>query len=142
MKGLMADGPGGLHERLGSVAHDVEEEFGVAIRIGVASGSGALTTEIPHAVASAVLRAAREGLVNAAKHAQPCRIDVEAAVGPDETLTVIVRDDGVADLDLDHLGHGLQSVRRMLGDVGGNLRVRRQAGCVTEFEVRVPLLRN
>lgn len=141
MNGLLAQSPGGWCERLGSVAHDVEEEFGVAIRVMAPDDGGALATDVPPAVAGAVLRAVREGLVNAAKHAQPCRIDVDTAVEPDGILVVTVRDDGGADLDLDHAGHGLSAVRRMLGDVGGSLRVQRKSGSVTEFEVRVPLLR-
>lgn len=146
MKGLAAVGSGGLRERLDSIAHDVEDEFGVAIKVAATAESERQSAGLSPAVSGVVLRAVREGLVNAAKHAQPCRIDLTACLAPHESddrpesLILMVQDDGVDDFDPETAGHGLAAVRRMLGDIGGALRLDREAGSVTRYEVRVPLL--
>ncbi|HEX2153549.1 MAG TPA: ATP-binding protein [Acidimicrobiia bacterium] len=109
-------------------AADVEDLHGVEIDV-VASGD----TEVDQSVAELV-RAAREVMVNAARHSGAVRVDVtlEASAG---RVAVVVRDRGQG-FDADAAaGHGLASVRDRLGRLGGKVDVRTEPGEGTEVEL-------
>ncbi len=84
----------------------------------------------------------REALVNAFRHAQASRIDVELDYAPGQ-LRVLVRDDGCG-IDTNVLksgrdGHwGLSGMRERAGRIGGRLKVLSRAGAGTEVELSVP----
>ena len=130
-----------LERRLAGVAESVGEEFGVVVRMELQPLTG-----VPRHIADAAVKVAREGVVNAAKHAGPCRITLAAeltgdgplnAAGPWNgsvsgagALLIAVTDDG---LGLGHAapgsgGYGLGSLRRAVADAGGELGVDTAAG--------------
>jgi signal transduction histidine kinase len=84
----------------------------------------------------------REALVNAFRHSQAKRIDVELDYAPGQ-LRVLVRDDGCG-IDTQVLesgrdGHwGLSGMRERAGRIGARLKVMSRAGAGTEVELRVP----
>ena len=84
--------------------------------------------------------AAREAMVNAAKHAGVDEVSVFAEVEPDE-VNVFVRDRG-AGFDPDAVPddrHGLaDSVRGRMARHGGSVRLRSRAGEGTEVHLRMP----
>jgi len=84
----------------------------------------------------------REALVNAFRHAQASRIDVQLDYAPSQ-LRVLVRDDGCG-IDTNVLksgrdGHwGLSGMRERAGRIGAHLKVLSRAGAGTEVELCVP----
>lgn len=140
MQRLGAPESTGWAERLASVAHDIEHEFAIAtaIRVQLPEAPGG-TPELSGSLAGALVRAVREGLVNAAKHAQPCRIELTARIEDAELLVVTVTDDGPVGPIRGAAGHGLAAVRRMLVGVGGTVRLERDRA-ITRYTVTVPLL--
>ena len=130
-----------LERRLAGVAESVGEEFGVVVRMELGPLAG-----VPRHVADAAVKVAREGIVNAAKHAGPCQIILAAKLTRDGALhgagalngsmsgagalLVAVTDDG---LGLGRAapgsgGYGLGSLRRAVVDAGGELGVDTAAG--------------
>ena len=108
-----------LGRRLAGAAEAVGEEFGASARVEVG-----LLPGVPRHVADAAVKVAREGIVNAAKHAGPCRITLSAEL-TGGVLTVTVADDGLGlgDAVSDGGGYGLGSLRRVVGEAGGELVV-------------------
>lgn len=88
----------------------------------------------------AALAAAREALVNAAKHAGVDEVSVYAEAEP-EQVSVYVRDRG-AGFDPDSVGadrHGLaDSIRARVERNGGQVRLRTAPGAGTEVQVQMP----
>ena len=111
-----------LERRLAGAAESVGEEFGVAVRVELAPLPG-----VPRHVADAAVKVAREGMVNAAKHAGPCRIALAAALVGDSELMVSVVDDGLGLGGGNPVvaGYGLGSLHRAVADAGGRLTVDR-----------------
>ncbi|MCF7553194.1 ATP-binding protein [Pseudonocardia sp. WMMC193] len=90
----------------------------------------------------ALVLAAREAMVNAAKHAQVDEVSVYAEVEPDE-VNVFVRDRGKGfdpeDVPADR--HGLaDSVHGRMGRHGGTVRLRSTPGEGTEVHLAIPVL--
>lgn len=114
-------------------AADVEELHGVPVDV-VASGD----VEVDESVTE-LIRAAREVMVNAARHSGSPRIDVTLeATGPD-SVTVVVRDRGRGfDPEAGNAGHGLASVRDRLERFGGSIEIDSAAGRGTEVEMALP----
>jgi signal transduction histidine kinase len=140
----ISTGPGNdLERRLARAAESVGEEFGVVVRVELGTLPG-----VARHVADAALKVAREGMVNAAKHAGPCRIALaaERTGGGDGTvggmLEVSVTDDG---LGLGRgtsvsAGYGLGSLHRAVADAGGELSVTTAPdGLGARVEARFPL---
>jgi signal transduction histidine kinase len=86
-----------------------------------------------------VYKIGREALVNALRHAQATRIEVEIEYGA-RALRVLVRDDG-SGIEPEVLrsgrdGHfGLEGMRERAEMIGGRLRVWSTAGAGTEVEL-------
>lgn len=122
----------GLTWRLRREVEAVEDEFGVVVRVELPDHD---LTLVSKPVVDAAVRVAREGIVNAAKHAGPCRIGLWVDASADG-LAVAVVDDGF-DAGSDARararastasGRGLTSLRRTVEDVGGTLTVDSAAG--------------
>jgi two-component system NarL family sensor kinase len=91
-----------------------------------------------------LLPVAQELVVNAAKHAQPTRVDVLVAIQNDR-IVLEVNDDGVGIDTLDtsrtvQAGHvGLAMVRRRVEDTGGRFEIETRADGGTRSRVSVPV---
>jgi signal transduction histidine kinase len=115
---------------------DVEHEFGVSVELSVGKHVLDRAASLSAATAEQLLRAARELMVNAAKHGHPGRIDVSVNVRA-HRLVVTVDDDGAGFTSERREGYGLRAIRRNLQEVRGQLRiVRRQPARVA---ISIPL---
>ncbi len=123
-----------LAARLGSLCGEVEDSFAIKVQ-QVAVGDCDLDERL-----AAQLAAAREALVNAAKHAGVGEVSVYAEVEP-ERVCVFVRDRG-AGFDQDEVPddrHGLaDSIRGRMERNGGQVRVRTSPGAGTEVQLEMP----
>ncbi len=125
--------PDGLAAGLGRVADEVEDLHGLHVErvlLGDADPSQAV---------DAAVGAAREALVNVARHSGVERAHLFAEVG-DGALTVSVRDRGRG-FDPTEVGEGTgltRSVRDRVTAVGGTVRLRSAPGQGTDVEVTVP----
>lgn len=116
-----------LTRRLRREVASVEEEFGVVVRVEIGENDAMLA--VPRSVADVAVKIAREGTVNAAKHAGPCRIRLEAHVDAG-VLVVAVHDDGfgLRERPGDARGMGLSSLHRAVEAAGGSVVVTTPAG--------------
>ncbi|GAA3227892.1 hypothetical protein GCM10017691_18620 [Pseudonocardia petroleophila] len=145
----LARAPGAqLSRRLRREVQAVEEEFAVAVRTEIPDDD--VLAPIPRTVADALVRVAREGTVNAAKHAGPCRIALTVRVDQRHVgLTVL--DDGLGlpesrwlrvrgDALDDSRGHGVAALRRTVEDAGGTIAIASpDGGFGTRLECRFAL---
>ncbi len=127
-----------LSAALGSAAAEVEDTYAVTVN-PVLVGDAAMGPDL-----RALVLAAREAMVNAAKHAGVEDISVYAEVerdGSDSEVNVFVRDRG-AGFDPDAVGpdrHGLaDSVRNRMERHGGTVRLRTAPGEGTEIRLTMP----
>ena len=122
-----------LKAALTTAAAEVEDERGVPIEV-VMVGDCEVTESLV-----ALVRAAREALVNAAKHSGAGKIDVYAEVDED-TVEVFVRDRGagfdLAEVDDDRLGVKHSIIDRMSRH-GGSARIRTAPGEGTEVRLEI-----
>ncbi|WP_433503008.1 GAF domain-containing sensor histidine kinase [Pseudonocardia halophobica] len=124
-----------LGRRLVGVADEVHREFGVDVEVTQAAAACAVD---PGAQAgTALLAAAREAMVNAAKHAGPCHVRVDLGTEAPDALELAVRDDGTGLAPGARPGYGTEAVRRRLAEHGGELLLRSDPGSGTEVLVRV-----
>jgi signal transduction histidine kinase/phage shock protein PspC (stress-responsive transcriptional regulator) len=123
-----------LAEALSAEIIDVEDRHGVDVEL-VSVGDCELTPEV-----TAVVKAAREAMVNAAKHSGADRIDVYAEADPD-LLSVYVRDRGsgfdLADVEEDRMGVRGSIIERVKR-VGGRAIIRTTPGEGTEVRLELP----
>jgi signal transduction histidine kinase len=126
----------GLAGALAAAAGEVEDTYALTVRPVVVGGDRPLDDDL-----RALVLAAREAMVNAAKHAGVDEVSVYVEVEPDE-VNVFVRDRGVG-FDPDAVAddrHGLvDSVRGRMARHGGTARVRSAPGEGTEVHLRLPL---
>lgn len=123
----------GTASALREAAGDVENLFGIPVDV-VASGDVVLDEG-----AGDLVRAAREAMVNAARHSGASRIDVTLEVRR-RLVTVIVRDRGIGfDTSLaSDDGHGLASVRSRLERIGGTVHLASAPNEGSEVELSIP----
>lgn len=125
---------GSLRGQLDQLATDVEDLHGVPVEV-VAVGDSLLDEPL-----AALVAAAREAAVNAAKHAGTARIDVYAEVRP-EVVEVFVRDTGrgfdPTTVAPDRRGVR-DSIRGRMERAGGSAEVFSSPGEGTEVELRLP----
>jgi signal transduction histidine kinase len=125
---------GQLAEELRIAAAEVEDAYAVSVEM-VVVGDVVLDGALAAAAA-----AAREALVNAAKHAGVTTVSLYVEVEP-EAVSIFVKDRGVG-FDLDAVADDRQGVRgSIIGRVerhGGEVKVRSQVGSGTEVEIRMP----
>ena len=120
---------------LASAAGDVEDTYALAIT-PVVVGDIAMD---PHL--AALVAAAREAMINAAKHSGASEISVYAEI-EDGTASVFVRDRGagfdVGEIPSDRRGL-VESIRGRMERHGGKAVVRSTAGEGTEVELQMPI---
>lgn len=119
-----------LRVELVRAAGQVEELFEVDV-------SAVIRTDVPmDATLAALVGAAREAMINAAKYSGVERIDLYAAV-EDDDVAIYVRDEGRGfDVESVALGHGLEhSVCQRVNDVGGEVCIESTPGEGTEIKV-------
>ena len=129
-----ADAETTVRPGLERVAAEVEEEHGVPIEV-VCVGDCDIDDGL-----SAMLRAAREAMVNASKYSDADTIAVFGEVEEEEAF-VFVRDRGVG-FDLDTIPQDRMGVRgSIIGRMerhGGSARIRTEPGEGTEVQLRMP----
>jgi signal transduction histidine kinase len=127
----------GLSQRLREVTAEVEETFNVQVDF-VAVGE---LDSCPQEAQEAVLGAAREALVNAAKHSGAAKIEAYAEV-EDDMLSVFVRDRGQG-FDLAAIGADRRGVRSSITErmerTGGRAIIRTSPGEGTEVRLEMPI---
>ncbi len=97
---------------------------------------GPIDTKVPDEIADAVVAVLREGLSNAARHAEASRIEVSLVADRDVTLRIA--DDGVG-IPADVTRRGLRNLADRAEHFGGQLTVAPGAERGTVLEWRVPL---
>lgn len=127
-------------QRLAAAVARVEQEFSVAIHLQLAAAAVSAANQLRRPAADALIKVAREGVVNAAKHAGPCRIRVQLTVTDRRRLLLSVIDDGVGGArDRAEAGHGLAAIRRTLDEHGGCLRVGQSNTGGTKVTASIPI---
>ncbi|MGC7095849.1 PspC domain-containing protein [Amycolatopsis lurida] len=126
---------GRLSEAIATACGEVEDSFAISVQ-QVVVGEAELDEPL-----TALVQAAREAIVNAAKHAGVDEVSVYAEVEP-TAVTVFVRDRGKG-FDQDTVPddrHGLaDSIRGRMERNGGKCRVRTAPGEGTEVQLEMPL---
>ena len=122
-----------LGAALSAAAADVDDEWGIPVEV-VCVGDCPLTEDL-----AAMIRAAREAILNAAKHSGAPRVDVYAEVS-DDLVETFVRDRGkgfdMADIGDDRMGVKGSIIRRMQRH-GGTARIRSSADDGTEVRLEM-----
>jgi signal transduction histidine kinase len=133
--GYRGSGPAGFSDALAAAAGEVEDTYALTVRPVVVGGDRTLDDGL-----RALVLAAREAMVNAAKHAGVDEVSVYAEV-EDGEVHVFVRDRGKG-FDPDAVPddrHGLaDSVRGRMARHGGTVRLRTRHGEGTEVHLRMP----
>lgn len=123
-----------LTQTLQAIAADVETDHGIDVDL-VTVGDCELTPDV-----TAVVRAAREAMVNAAKHSGVERVDVYAEADED-VVSVFVRDRGVgfdpSAIDPDRMGVRGSIIERVKR-AGGRAIIRSSPGEGTEVRLELP----
>ena len=124
--GLFAD-------QLRAAAAEVEDAYAITVDVVVVGDA-----ELDDAL-GAVVQAAREAIVNAAKHSGVETVSLYAELDPDE-VSVFVKDRGVG-FEMDDIADDRQGIRgSIIGRVerhGGTARMRSEPGAGTEVEIRI-----
>jgi signal transduction histidine kinase len=125
--------------RLASIVASVEEEFSLPIHVHTDDQAVQIARNLRRPGSDALMKAAREALVNAAKHAGPCRVGVKLEVDRGHQLILTIADDGIGASDpQDGYHHGLVSMRQSIHDQGGWTTVRHGDSGGTVVTVMVP----
>ncbi|HIW61646.1 MAG TPA: GAF domain-containing protein [Candidatus Stackebrandtia excrementipullorum] len=128
-----------LSDALGEVVAELEANWDMDITLHQDLAADPL---VPADIGTVLTRAARETLVNVAKHAHVHRAEVTTRLSPDHGhIELRVVDDGVgtgADTSTTG-GHGLRSLSRRVAEFGGRATVQGRAGAGTTVTVTVPL---
>ena len=132
----------GLAAAIESLADSHAATTGLEVELNLAlAESDGEPPEEHREVESAVYRVVQEALTNVAKHAQAERVWI-AVSQDDDTIEVVVRDDGVGfDMDRREQGFGLVGMRERVTLAGGSLAIVSTPGTGTELRGRVPVPR-
>lgn len=117
-------------------SHAATTGLAVTLEVGLKDAASA---DRHRELESAIYRLVQEALTNVAKHARAESVWIEV-VEHDETIEVVVRDDGVG-FDMDKRGHGfgLIGMRERVTLAGGSLSIVSTPGAGTELRGRVPV---
>jgi len=86
----------------------------------------------------ALFRVVQEALTNVIKHSNASRVAVTVAVA-DETLRLIVEDDGTGLAEQLHAGHGVRGMRQRMAALGGQLSISNVSPQGMRLEAVIPL---
>lgn len=125
----------GLRAALVAIVRDAAGALGFEPRLTLA---GPIDTAVPVALGEDVLAVVREGLSNAARHAQPGAVAVEVTV--DRDVRVRVLDDGVGIPEAPAPGNGLRNLAERAVRRGGRSAAWRRPDGGTCVEWQAPLL--
>lgn len=126
--------------RLASVVSGVEDEFSLAVRLQIDDGAASRAKHLRRPASDALVKVARESLVNVAKHAGPCRVGVKLEVSRGDRLMLTISDDGRGVVpDGGGQRHGLTSLRHLLREHDGSLRVSAARAGGTRVVASMPL---
>lgn len=136
MRSLSSPKAGQFIDAFEGCVRGVEEEFGATVRTQISIDDSDQST-MSAALVGIVVRAVREGLINAVKHGGGEHITV-TALSDEGELAVSVHNEGNQNSRAMNGGHGLGALRRMLLEFGGSVSLTRE-GLATVFTVSVPL---
>ncbi|HEY4277958.1 MAG TPA: GAF domain-containing protein [Conexibacter sp.] len=126
--------------RLAAVVSTVEDEFGLGAQLSVSEEASVRAAGLHRPTSDALVKVAREALVNAAKHAGPCNVTVRLELVGGARLRLAVEDDGRGQAPVrEGHHHGLLSLRRVVREQDGTLRVSHGAAGGTRVAATVPL---
>jgi signal transduction histidine kinase len=103
--------------------------------IEVALDVAGLERRLPPAVESTGFFVVSEALVNAVKHARASELAVTLRRGPEDRLSIEVRDDGIGGAGN---GNGTRSIADRVEALGGRLRIDSATGAGTCVRVELP----
>jgi signal transduction histidine kinase len=129
----------GLSDRLAALVGGIEEEFARPVQLDIARPAVLAARRIGRPALNLLARAAREALVNAAKHAGPCQLAVRVTVTRRNRLLLTVTDDGIGVARRRDEGYGTAALRRAVRRQGGVLRVDETTTGGTKVAVSLPL---
>lgn len=129
----------GPRRQLLDVIDEAVEPLGFEPRVLI---DGPLDTGLDDATVADAVATLREGLTNAAKHAQATRVDVDVIVDV-EFVRITVSDDGVGPGDRKRsessmTGHGLDNMSTRAARHGGSCELRARDGGGSVLEWRIP----
>jgi signal transduction histidine kinase len=133
--------PAGLKDRLAELRRRLERQWEISIRLHVPEN----TSSWPGALADGVYRIVQEGVLNAARHADPSLISVDV-MAEGETVTVRISDDGrgfpfrgTYDLDaLNAMNQGPLTIKERVAELQGALELR-SSETGTDLTIALPL---
>jgi signal transduction histidine kinase len=131
----------GLHSALEALAdrRSTRDRFEVALAIDLAGDDGGGDRRLPANVESTIYRLVQEALTNAAKHAQPTRVDVRVACRQN-AVELVVSDDGAGfDVTAATTGFGLVGMRERVALVRGSFQIESDPETGTTLRVQVPV---
>jgi signal transduction histidine kinase len=128
-----------LADRLTALVGSVEEEFARPVALEIAPAVLDAADAMSRPAINLMARAAREALVNAAKHAGPCQLAVRVTVTRGNRLLLTVTDGGIGVRARREDGYGTAALRRAVRHHGGALRVNGVATGGTKVAVSLPL---
>jgi signal transduction histidine kinase len=132
--------PTGLPERLYEVADGIDEDFMLPVHVEISDTAAHASRHARRAVADTIVKVAHEALVNAAKHAGPCRVNVTLELASPDRILLRVADNGAGGpARQSSESHGLTSLRRHVRRHGGTLRVTRGQTGGTVVTAGLPL---
>jgi signal transduction histidine kinase len=130
-------------DRLEAVVEETRRTFGAEIASHVSAAAIDAAAELGQEKQDILVSAARESVVNAAKHAGPCTITLGLHVAGTDTLRLSVTDNGIGLVDqaaaAGRPGHGLSALRRHVAVAGGVVEVTAGQTAGTSVVVRMPL---
>jgi signal transduction histidine kinase len=131
--------PRSVPDRLTQSASLVEAQFGIGIHVEIEPEAGQLSRGLAPAAASIIVQIAREAMVNAAKHAGPCRVSVDLRRQGRSSLVLMVVDDGIGARPHAKKGHGIATIRRNVKQLGGSFSITRGKLGGTRYRAVIPV---
>jgi signal transduction histidine kinase len=135
---LATDKALGLPARVAAVADEVAALFGNTVDVDISPAGDAAARDLDTSITELLARVAREALINAAKHAGPCQLEVRLTAQRNR-LRLTVVDDGFG-LQPGR-GYGLAALRRSVRSHGATLLVHGPATGGTMVSVSLPVAR-